>query len=97
MSIAEMAQGHTLSKYGRNFFFTFYQLSTLNEEFCAIDESFWIIHLFVVEDEKSRILCAIVYVYPYFLHILELRIGFAQQIQVKAKLVEYKHENKLVF
>ena len=31
------------------------------------------------------------------LHILEQRTGFAQQIQVKVKLVEYKHKNKLVF
>ena len=29
------------------------------------------------------------------LHILEQKIGFAHQIQVKAKLVEYKYENKL--
>ena len=26
---------------------------------------------------------------------MEQRIGFSQQIQVKAKLVEYKYENKL--
>ena len=32
-----------------------------------------------------------------FFHILEQRIGFAQQIQVKAKLVEYKYESKWVF
>ena len=31
------------------------------------------------------------------LHILEQRIGFAQQIQVKSKLVEYKYENNMVF
>ena len=47
--------------------------------------------------KESRGFCAIVHVYEYFLHILEQRIGFAQQIQVKAKLVEYKCENKLVF
>ena len=35
--------------------------------------------------------------HSFFLHILEQRIGFAQQIQVKPKLVEYKYENKLVF
>ena len=35
--------------------------------------------------------------YIYILYILEQRIGFGQQIQVKAKLVEYKDENKLVF
>ena len=29
-----------------------------------------------------------------FLHILEERIGFAQQIEVNPKLVEYKYENK---
>ena len=40
---------------------------------------------------------ATVHVYAYFLHILKQRIGFAQQIQVQAKLVEYKYENKLVF
>ena len=40
--------------------------------------------------------CSFVYVYAYFLHILEQRIEFAQQIQVKAKLVEYKYENNLV-
>ena len=31
----------------------------------------------------------------FFLHILEQRIGFAQQ--VKSKLVEYKYEKMLVF
>ena len=32
-----------------------------------------------------------------YIYILEQRIGFGQQIQVKAKLVGYKDENKLVF
>ena len=31
------------------------------------------------------------------LHNFEQRIGFAQQIQVIVKFVEYKYENKLVF
>ena len=55
--------------------------------------------LFIYRSLKKEIedFCAIVRVYEYFLHILEQRIGFAQQIQVKAKLVEYKYENKLVF
>ena len=41
--------------------------------------------------------CAVVHVYAKFFHILEQRIGIAQHIQVKAKLVEYKSENKLAF
>ena len=46
---------------------------------------------------KVEDFCAIVHVYAWFFHILEQRIGFAQQTQVKAKLVEYKYDNKLVF
>ena len=51
--------------------------------------------LFIYRSLKVEHFCAIVH--EYFLHILEQRIGFAQQMQVKAKLVEYKFENKLVF
>ena len=47
--------------------------------------------------KESQGCCAIVYVYESFLHILEQRIGFAQQLEVKAKLVEYRYENKLGF
>ena len=32
----------------------------------------------------------VVFMHNFKLHIMEQRIGFAQQIQVKAKLVEYK-------
>ena len=52
----------------------------------------------LLKKESRGFLCyAIVHVYEYFIHILEQRIRFAQLIQDKAKLVEYKHENILVF
>ena len=41
-------------------------------------------------------LCVSAHIYAYNLHVLEQRIGFAKRIQVKASLVEYKYENKLV-
>ena len=46
--------------------------------------------LFIYRSSKKESpgFCAIVHVYAYFLDILEQRIGFAQQIQVQAKLVE---------
>ena len=61
------------------------------------DDSLCIIHLSVVEEGKSRIFVLLCMLMNNCLHILEQRIGYTQQIQVKAKLVEYKYENKLVF
>ena len=53
--------------------------------------------LFIYRSLKVEHFCAIVHVNALFLHILEQRIAFAQQIQVKVKLVEYEYANKLVF
>ena len=67
-------------------------MSTLYGDCCANDDSLCIIHLTVVEDGKSSIF----FLFCKKIHFVK-RNGYAQQIQVKAKLVEFKYENKLVF
>ena len=56
------------------------------------DDSLCIIHLSVVEEGKSRIFVLLCMLMNNCLHILEQRIGYTQQIQVKANLGDYKYE-----
>ena len=60
----------------------------------AVSELF----IYKLENKVNRgFFYAIVHVYAYILPIFEQRIGYAQQIQVNARLVEYRHGNKLLF
>ena len=79
-----MVQWHTLPKYGQ-----IWLLPTLNGKCCAfIYRS--------LNTESRGILCYCACLGIIF-HIFEQRIRFAQQMQIKAKLVEYEYENKYIF
>ena len=93
-----MGQVHTLPKYDQIWILMF-GYCQLKIKYAAQIMS--VSELFIkmsVNKESREDFCAIVHIYAGILfHILEKRIGFTKQIQVKAKLVWNKYENKLVF